>query len=40
VTEASLWQEALGDDAHLVHALGAIPVFRPDGDELVEDWHG
>ncbi len=41
VTEASLWRDALGDDAHKVRALGQIPVFRPDGTGgLVEDWHG
>jgi adenine/guanine phosphoribosyltransferase-like PRPP-binding protein len=41
VTEASLWKEALGDDARCVHALGSIPVFRPDGHGgFVEDWHG
>lgn len=41
VTEASLWRSALGDDAAMVHALGSIPVFRPDGSgELVEDWNG
>ena len=41
VTEASLWREALGDDASCVHALGSIPVFRPDGHGgFVEDWHG
>jgi adenine/guanine phosphoribosyltransferase-like PRPP-binding protein len=41
VTEASLWREALGDDANCVHALGSIPVFRPDGHGgFVEDWHG
>jgi len=27
VTEASLWREALGEDAHKVRALGSIPVF-------------
>ncbi len=31
VTEASLWRSSLGDDATMVRALGAIPVFRPDG---------
>ncbi len=41
VTEASLWREALGVDAHKVRALGSIPVFRPDGSGgLVEDWAG
>lgn len=41
VTEASLWREALGEDAQKVRALGSIPVFRPDGSGgLVEDWVG
>jgi adenine/guanine phosphoribosyltransferase-like PRPP-binding protein len=41
VTEASLWREALGEDALKVRALGSIPVFRPDGSGgLVEDWTG
>ena len=41
VTEGSVWQKALGDDAHRVHALGSIPVFRPDGlGGFQEDWIG
>ena len=41
VTEASLWRDALAEDAHKVRALGSIPVFRPDGSGgLVEDWNG
>jgi len=41
VTEASLWKTALGEDAQRVHALGSIPVFRPDGHgDFVEDWVG
>jgi adenine phosphoribosyltransferase len=41
VTEASLWKEALGDDAQRVHALASIPVFRPDGEGgFREDWAG
>ena len=41
VTEASRWREALGEDAQMVRALAAIPVFRPDGSGgLVEDWVG
>jgi adenine phosphoribosyltransferase len=41
VTEAGLWRGALGDDAAMVRALGAIPVFHPDGTGgLVEDWNG
>jgi adenine/guanine phosphoribosyltransferase-like PRPP-binding protein len=39
VTEGADWRERLGPDAHMVQALGAIPVFRrqPDG-SLREDW--
>jgi adenine phosphoribosyltransferase len=41
VTEASLWRDALGEDAQRVRALGSIPVFRPDGSGgIVEDWTG
>lgn len=41
VTEAEVWKGALGQDAQLVHALGAIPVFRPDGHgDFREDWVG
>jgi adenine phosphoribosyltransferase len=40
VTEASLWQTSLGDDASRVIALGAIPVFHPGEDGLIEDWAG
>jgi len=41
LTEGSLWQSALGDDAAMVRALGSIPVFRPDGaGGLIEDWQG
>ena len=41
VTEAEVWKDALGEDAQLVHALGAIPVFRPDGHgDFREDWAG
>ena len=41
VTEASLWKAALGEDAAMVHALGSIPVFRPDrSGAFVEDWVG
>jgi adenine/guanine phosphoribosyltransferase-like PRPP-binding protein len=41
VTEGSKWRSFLGEDAALVQALGAIPLFRhgPDG-ALVEDWEG
>jgi adenine/guanine phosphoribosyltransferase-like PRPP-binding protein len=40
LTEASEWRETLGEDADLVHALGAIPLFRrnPAGG-FVEDWR-
>ncbi len=41
VTEASLWKHALGEDAQRVHALGSIPVFRPDIEGgYTEDWVG
>jgi adenine/guanine phosphoribosyltransferase-like PRPP-binding protein len=39
MTEGGAWREALGDDAALVRALGAMPLFHPDGQGgLVEDW--
>jgi adenine/guanine phosphoribosyltransferase-like PRPP-binding protein len=39
LTEGGLWRQTLGDDAALVRALGAIPLFRGGADgELVEDW--
>ncbi len=41
LTEASIWRQALGEDAALVHALGGIPVFRREGSGgIVEDWDG
>jgi hypothetical protein len=41
VTEAATWRRLLGDTVALVHALGAIPVFRRDATgALVEDWDG
>ncbi|HXQ62065.1 MAG TPA: phosphoribosyltransferase family protein [Acidimicrobiales bacterium] len=41
LTEAATWQDALGEDAALVRALGQIPVFRrPRSGEFVEDWGG
>ncbi len=41
VTEASVWRTSLGGDAAMVQALGAIPLFRPDGSgNLLEDWDG
>jgi adenine phosphoribosyltransferase len=39
MTEGGAWQGMLGEDATLVRALGAMPLFRPDGaGRLVEDW--
>lgn len=39
LTEASGWQQTLGDDARLVRTLGSIPVFRRQRDgSLIEDW--
>jgi adenine/guanine phosphoribosyltransferase-like PRPP-binding protein len=39
MTEGGGWRRALGEDAALVRALGAMPLFRPDGaGSLVEDW--
>ena len=39
MTEGSGWRTALGPDAAMVHALGSMPVFRPDGSGgLAEDW--
>jgi adenine/guanine phosphoribosyltransferase-like PRPP-binding protein len=41
LTEAATWRGELGDAATIVHALGAIPVFRRDASgSLVEDWDG
>jgi adenine phosphoribosyltransferase len=41
LTEAGVWRGALGEDARLVHALGAVPLFRRDGHgALCEDWQG
>ena len=41
VTEASVWETSLGDDASRVMALGKIPVFHPgENGELIEDWAG
>jgi adenine/guanine phosphoribosyltransferase-like PRPP-binding protein len=41
LTEGRQWQRALGDDAAMIKALGAIPLFRPGPDgRLVEDWLG
>ncbi len=38
VTEGSGWRTVLGPDAAKVRALGAMPVFRPSDQGLVEDW--
>ncbi len=39
VTEGTGWRRVLGEEAGLVHALGTIPLFRPDGrGGLAEDW--
>jgi adenine phosphoribosyltransferase len=41
LTEASTWRTTLREDATLVHALGAVPLFRRRGDgTLDEDWDG
>jgi adenine/guanine phosphoribosyltransferase-like PRPP-binding protein len=41
VTEAAIWRATLGADADLVHALGAIPLFRQGADGAYrEDWVG
>jgi adenine phosphoribosyltransferase len=41
LTEGEQWRRALGPDAQLVRALGAIPLFRhAPGGGLVEDWLG
>jgi adenine phosphoribosyltransferase len=41
VTEASTWRRELGDTVDLVHALGAIPVFRRNASGVfIEDWDG
>jgi adenine phosphoribosyltransferase len=41
LTEGEQWRHALGDDAELVRALGAIPLFHDaPGGGLVEDWAG
>ncbi len=39
MTEGGGWKQALGEEAALVRALGAMPLFHPDGSGgLVEDW--
>lgn len=41
VTEAATWRRELTDTVDIVHALGAMPVFRRDGSGgYVEDWDG
>ena len=40
VTEAALWKESLGEDADMVHALGALPIFHPTAEGLEENWAG
>ncbi len=41
LTEGEQWRRALGEDAEMVKALGAIPLFRTQQDgTLVEDWLG
>jgi hypothetical protein len=41
LTEAKAWRAMLGEDVDLVRSLGAIPLFRRQGDAgLVEDWEG
>ncbi len=41
LSETEAWRATLGDDAHLVRTLGAIPVFRPRPDGSTdEDWTG
>ena len=40
VTEAALWKESLGEDAAIVHALGALPIFHPTAEGLEENWAG
>jgi adenine/guanine phosphoribosyltransferase-like PRPP-binding protein len=35
LTEGHAWEEALGEDARLVHALGHIPVFRPASYQII-----
>lgn len=41
LTEAAAWRATLEEDAGLVQALGAVPLFRrqPDG-TVREDWEG
>jgi adenine/guanine phosphoribosyltransferase-like PRPP-binding protein len=41
LSETNVWRASLGEDQHLVHALGAIPLFRRGLDGTwMEDWDG
>ena len=41
LTEAAAWRSTLGEDAALVQALGAVPLFRRRSDGMLEeDWQG
>ena len=41
LSETNVWRGALGEDQHLVHALGSIPIFRRGEDgSYLEDWEG
>jgi adenine/guanine phosphoribosyltransferase-like PRPP-binding protein len=41
LSETNVWRASLGEDQHLVHALGAIPLFRRSLDgKWIEDWDG
>ncbi len=40
LSEAKAWQANLGEDANLVHSLGAIPLFRRSSGQIIEDWEG
>ena len=41
LSETNVWRAALGEDQHLVHSLGAIPLFRRRLDGTwMEDWDG
>jgi len=41
LSETNVWRTALGEDQHLVHTLGSIPLFRRLADgSFAEDWNG
>jgi adenine phosphoribosyltransferase len=41
LSETNVWRASLGEDQYLVHALGAIPLFRRSLDGTwIEDWDG